>query len=81
MIVENQKQLTDFALEVMASTPDPRLREITTSLVKHLHAFVRDVRLSEAEFQEAARKNDGPKIAGHARNKSRRWSRRRNDHR
>ncbi len=53
MIVENQKQLTEFALEVMARTPDPRLREITTSLIQHLHAFVREVRLSEAEFQEA----------------------------
>ena len=53
MIVENEKQLTQFALDVMAATPDPRLREITTALIRHLHAFVRDVRLSEREFQDA----------------------------
>ena len=33
---------------------NPRLREIMTSLVKHLHAFVRDVRLTEPEFRQAA---------------------------
>ena len=52
MIVENQLQLTDFALDVMKRTPDPRLREITTSLIKHLHAFVRETRLTEREFQD-----------------------------
>jgi len=53
MIVENQRQLTEFALDVMKRTPDPRLREITTALVTHLHAFVREVRLTEREFQDA----------------------------
>ena len=53
MIVENEKQLTEFALSVMQRTPDPRLREIMTSLVSHLHSFVRDVRLTEREFQDA----------------------------
>ncbi len=52
MIVENQSQLTDFALDVMKRTPDPRLREITTALIKHLHAFVRETRLTEREFQD-----------------------------
>ena len=52
MIVENQQQLTEFALDVMKRTPDPRLREITTSLIKHLHAFVRETRLTEREFQD-----------------------------
>ena len=53
MIVENQNQLTDFALDVMKRTPDPRLREIMTALIKHLHGFIRDVRLTEREFQDA----------------------------
>ncbi len=53
MIVENESQLTSAVLEVMARTPDPRLREITTALVRHLHAFVSEVRLSEHEFREA----------------------------
>lgn len=38
---------------VMTATPDARLREIMVSLTRHLHAFVREVRLTEAEFREA----------------------------
>ncbi len=52
MIVENQLQLTDAVLDVMKRTPDPRLREIMTSLITHLHAFVRETRLTEREFQD-----------------------------
>src|SRR5262245_35110451 len=37
----------------MERTSDTRLREIMVSLVEHLHGFVRDVRLTEAEFREA----------------------------
>ncbi len=54
MILKSHEDVTADALAVMARTTDPRLRTIMTSLVKHLHAFVRDVRLSEAEFREAA---------------------------
>lgn len=42
---------TARVLEVMAATPDPRLREITVALAKHLHAFAREVRLTDAEFR------------------------------
>ena len=45
--------MTVDVLGVMQKTRDPRLREILLSLVKHLHAFIRDVRLTEAEFREA----------------------------
>src|SRR6185369_15616030 len=54
MIIERQQDVTLAAEEVMARTADPRLREIMVSLIKHLHGFVRDVRLTEAEFREAA---------------------------
>ena len=37
----------------MKRTSDPRLRQIMVSLVKHLHDFVRDVRLTEKEFRDA----------------------------
>src|SRR3954453_8794245 len=30
-----------------ANTPDPRLKQVMTSLVHHLHAFVKDVELTE----------------------------------
>lgn len=38
----------------MERTPDPRLREIMVSLVRHLHAFVEEVRLTEDEFRAGA---------------------------
>ena len=36
-----------------AGTEDPRLREVMTSLVRHLHAFVKDVELTDEEWLEA----------------------------
>src|SRR6185369_16096383 len=54
MLIERQQDVTPAVLEVMERTRDPRLREIMVSLIKHLHGFVRDVRLTEAEFREAA---------------------------
>lgn len=54
MIIKSQNDLTLDALAVMERTEDPRLRTIMISLVKHLHAFVLDVHLTEAEFRNAA---------------------------
>src|SRR5258707_8438755 len=53
MIIKTEQDVTVAAQAVMERTSDPRLREIMLSLVKHLHGFVRDVRLTEAEFREA----------------------------
>ena len=53
MIIGSEKDVTIAATAAMGQTADPRLREIMTSLVKHLHGFVRDVRLTEAEFRDA----------------------------
>ena len=36
-----------------AETPDPRLRTVLSSLVRHLHDFVKDVELTEAEWAKA----------------------------
>jgi catechol 1,2-dioxygenase len=54
MIIESEQDVTAAALAVMERTSDPRLRQIMISLVKHLHGFVRDVRLTEAEFRDVA---------------------------
>jgi catechol 1,2-dioxygenase len=54
MIIECQQDVTVDATSAMERTSDPRLREIMVSLVKHLHGFIRDIRLTEAEFREAA---------------------------
>jgi catechol 1,2-dioxygenase len=53
-MIINSTDLTQQALRTMERTGDPRLREIMVSLVKHLHSFVREVRLTESEFREAA---------------------------
>jgi hydroxyquinol 1,2-dioxygenase len=45
--------ITRDVLERFAATPDPRLRELMTALVRHLHAYAREVRLTEAEWFQA----------------------------
>jgi protocatechuate 3,4-dioxygenase beta subunit len=55
MIIENQTMVTDAVLEAVSRAEDPRLREILQALVRHLHGFVREVRLTEREFQQAAK--------------------------
>jgi protocatechuate 3,4-dioxygenase beta subunit len=55
MIIENQAMVTEAVIEAVNRTEDPRLREILLALVRHLHGFVREVHLSEREFQEAVR--------------------------
>ena len=54
MIIRSPDDVTADALAAMQRTADPRLREIMVSLVWHLHGFIRDVRLTEAEFRQAA---------------------------
>ena len=46
----NQDTITQAVLARLATTTDPRLKEIMTSLVQHLHAFAREVRLTEPEW-------------------------------
>ncbi len=53
MIIENQAMVTKAVEEAFARVEDSRLREILLALVRHLHGFVREVRLTEREFGEA----------------------------
>lgn len=46
----NEITITDAVLERIANTPDPRLKQVCSSLVRYLHDFVRDVRLTDAEW-------------------------------
>jgi protocatechuate 3,4-dioxygenase beta subunit len=55
MIIENEASVTDAVLQAFAATPEPRTRQILLALVRHLHAFAREVHLTEREFQEATR--------------------------
>jgi catechol 1,2-dioxygenase len=53
MIIQRQEDVTPAVMEAYSNIPDPRLREIVTALVKHLHAFAREVHLTEKEFEQA----------------------------
>ncbi|NBQ91101.1 MAG: hydroxyquinol 1,2-dioxygenase [Betaproteobacteria bacterium] len=47
---DTTEQITQEVLRRYEQTPDPRLREIMLSLVRHLHAFAKDVRLTSEEW-------------------------------
>jgi len=53
MIIEGPDQVTEAVLSEIARAPDPRFREVMTALVKHLHAFIREAKLTEEEFHQA----------------------------
>lgn len=46
----NTDALTQAVIDRFAQTPDPRLKTIMGALVKHLHAFAREVQLTEEEW-------------------------------
>jgi hydroxyquinol 1,2-dioxygenase len=48
-----EDDITAEVLARFAATPDPRLREIMLGLIRHLHAFVKEVQLTEAEWFQA----------------------------
>jgi hydroxyquinol 1,2-dioxygenase len=53
MIIENQNDVTTAVLAELQRAPDGRFKEIMSAFVRHLHAFAREVKLTEAEFQAA----------------------------
>ena len=53
MIIDGADSVTQAVLSEVANTPDPRTREILAALVRHLHGFIREVQLTEEEFQRA----------------------------
>lgn len=53
MIVRTLDDVTSAVLKEITRADDPRLVEILSALVRHLHGFAREVRLTEAEFQKA----------------------------
>src|SRR5271169_5876679 len=50
---KTEDDITDEVLRRFGQTPDPRLREIMLSLIGHLHAFVKEVDLTETEWFQA----------------------------
>src|SRR5262245_62065945 len=53
MIIENQTQVTDAVLSELQRIDDPRLKEVLSAAVRHLHDFAREVKLTEDEFHRA----------------------------
>lgn len=53
MIIKTQADVTEAVLTELERADDPRFKAIMASAVRHLHAFVRETRLTEAEFQKA----------------------------
>src|SRR5262249_43756015 len=51
--VAREEAITNEVLARYNATRDPRLREIVLSLIKHLHGFARDVRLTADEWLAA----------------------------
>ena len=50
---KNEDDITAEVLARFSAAPDPRLRQIMLSLISHLHAFVKEVQLTEAEWFQA----------------------------
>jgi hydroxyquinol 1,2-dioxygenase len=48
----NEHNITDAVVESLQACADPRLKEILVALVRHLHGFVRETRLTEAEWRQ-----------------------------
>lgn len=53
MQLVTEDNITDLASARWATAHDPRLAEIMTALVRHLHDFAREVRLTETEWMSA----------------------------
>ena len=61
-----EQTATDVVLEELTRGGSPRMKEIITSLITHLHGFVREVELTEQEWMEGIKflEETGEKIPG-----------------
>lgn len=48
----DQHSITDAVLARVAGASDPRIRQISEALVRHLHNFIREVRPTQAEWEQ-----------------------------
>ena len=53
MQMVTEDNITELAVQRWGTAHDPRLAEVVTSLVRHLHDFAREVRLTEDEWMAA----------------------------
>ena len=53
MIIDSEKDVTKVVLDEYKRIKNPRLREIMAALIRHLHEFAREVKLTDEEFHAA----------------------------
>jgi hydroxyquinol 1,2-dioxygenase len=53
MQLVTESNITELAVARWGTAPDPRLAELMSALVRHLHAFAKEVRLTEDEWMAA----------------------------
>ena len=51
-IVDDPDAITEVVLKAMSDTDDGRLKQIVDALVRHAHAFFREIRLTDQEFEK-----------------------------
>lgn len=54
-VIDTEASVTNVVRAAMAGTENPRVKELVLSFVEHAHAFVRDVNLTEEEFDAGLR--------------------------
>ena len=54
-----EQEVTDEVVASFAGAVSPRYREVMQSLVRHLHAFAREVRLTQGEWEAGIEFLDG----------------------
>ncbi|WP_027520573.1 intradiol ring-cleavage dioxygenase [Bradyrhizobium sp. Ec3.3] len=47
----NENTITDAVLERIKGASDPRIKQVSEALVRHLHAFVREIRPTQKEWE------------------------------
>jgi catechol 1,2-dioxygenase len=55
VIIDKQEDVTVAVLSELQRAPDARFREVMSALVRHLHDFAREVKLTEEELRTAAK--------------------------
>jgi protocatechuate 3,4-dioxygenase beta subunit len=51
MVIEEEAAVTPAVEKAMSATSDARLREVMAAMVRHTHAFIREVQPTEDEFE------------------------------
>jgi protocatechuate 3,4-dioxygenase beta subunit len=61
--------ITDAVIKAIENTKDPRAKEVLSSFIRHIHAFAKEIRLTQAEWETAIKfLYDTRQITGPTRN-------------